>query len=321
MGSSTQIPADACQVTQRFDVISKCHPPTHTLLLQGFPSWQVLLVDLRCHGDSAAAAGAPAAPGPHTVDSAAQDVLQALRRRRLFPHMLIGHSFGGKVVMSMAQQFAAANAAANGGGGTALPRPVQVWVLDAPPGEARAGGGGGPGTGGGGGGGADSPAQLIESLRRLQLPVASRADVIDHLVAHGFSLPVARWMTTNLKPVDGAAPLSSSTSSGDSSGGLTWAFDLDGIAEMYQSYESSSLWDLLAAPPQGLRVDFVKATRSAFSWGAGSEDRIAELGHGVRAIDSGHWVHSEKPQDLFEILAPSFGAVDLHLQRAAQSHR
>jgi hypothetical protein len=71
-------------------------PPPPPAPDQGFPSWQVLLVDLRCHGDSAAAAGAPPAPGPHTVDAAAQDVLELLRRRRAFPNMLIGHSFGGK---------------------------------------------------------------------------------------------------------------------------------------------------------------------------------------------------------------------------------
>jgi pimeloyl-ACP methyl ester carboxylesterase len=53
--------------------------------------------------------------GPHTVQSAARDVLALLREQRMFPHMLVGHSFGGKVVMSMAQQF-----------GAQLPRPVQV---------------------------------------------------------------------------------------------------------------------------------------------------------------------------------------------------
>eukprot|EP00879_Flechtneria_rotunda_P014713 GHRR01015374.1.p4 GENE.GHRR01015374.1~~GHRR01015374.1.p4 ORF type:complete len:102 (+),score=44.90 GHRR01015374.1:937-1242(+) len=74
-----------------------------------------MLVDLRCHGESAAAAGAQPAVGPHTVQSAARDVLNLLREQKLFPHMLVGHSFGGKVVMSMAQQF-----------GTRLPRPVQV---------------------------------------------------------------------------------------------------------------------------------------------------------------------------------------------------
>lgn len=76
-----------------------------------------MLVDLRCHGESAAACGGMPAIGPHTVQSAAKDVLNLLREQKMFPHMLVGHSFGGKVIMSMAQQF-----------GTQLPRPVQVGL-------------------------------------------------------------------------------------------------------------------------------------------------------------------------------------------------
>lgn len=92
-----------------------CDVGTLSYIAQGFPTWQVLVVDLRCHGESAAAAGGHAAVGPHTVESSARDVLNLLRELRMFPHMLVGHSFGGKVVMSMAHQF-----------GLRLPRPVQV---------------------------------------------------------------------------------------------------------------------------------------------------------------------------------------------------
>ncbi|GBG00455.1 hypothetical protein Rsub_13201 [Raphidocelis subcapitata] len=257
------------------------------MIVEGFPSWQVLLVDLRCHGESAAAAGGPGAAGPHTVDAAARDVLELLRERRMFPQMLIGHSFGGKVVMSMARQF----------GVSSLPRPVQVWVLDTLPGEVRAGGGV-DGT-------ADHPANLIAALQSLPTPIASRAALIDALAARGFSLPVSRWMTTNLRPHEAGG------------GALTWSFDLDGIADLYRSYESTCLWDLLEAPPQGLRVDFVRATRSTFRWDVGgAEGRIAGLGHRVHALEAGHWVHTENPGGLFEILAPTFGVRDLHMQKS-----
>lgn len=92
--------------------------------LQAFPSWQILLLDLRCHGESAWHPRRPS--GPHSVDSAAGDVLRLLGRLKLFPELLIGHSFGGKVVMSMADQF--------GRRGSRLPRPVKVRgpVLEAP---------------------------------------------------------------------------------------------------------------------------------------------------------------------------------------------
>ena len=72
-------------------------------------------MDVRCHGESASL---PTPPGPHGVESSAQDILKLLSQLKLFPEVLIGHSFGGKVVMSMGEQF--------GASGKRLPRPVQV---------------------------------------------------------------------------------------------------------------------------------------------------------------------------------------------------
>ena len=76
-------------------------PPSHgperirRAALQAYPSWQLLLVDLRCHGESARLPTRP--DGPHTVNTAANDILRLLGRLKLFPEVLIGHSFGGKV--------------------------------------------------------------------------------------------------------------------------------------------------------------------------------------------------------------------------------
>lgn len=98
------------------------------LFAQGFPGWQVLVVDLRCHGESAALGTLPGEP--HSVHTSAGDVLALLRQLKLFPEVLVGHSFGGKVVMSMAEQFSNIT--------SRLPRPVQVGtpscdqVLEAP---------------------------------------------------------------------------------------------------------------------------------------------------------------------------------------------
>ena len=58
------------------------------------PNWNFLLVDLRCHGESASIAKRS---DPHTVESAAADVHALLRKLRITPRCLIGHSFGGKV--------------------------------------------------------------------------------------------------------------------------------------------------------------------------------------------------------------------------------
>ena len=101
----------------------------------------------------------------------------------------------------------------------------------------------------------------------------------------GFTTPVAQWVTTNLRP----APVTRQ---------LRWTFDLDGIADMYDSYEATSMWELLQQPPQGLSVDFVRAERSSFRWEGGVVDAIEQLGHRVHLLrDAGHVVHQDNPSE------------------------
>lgn len=252
-------------------------------LAQEFPNWQFLLVDLRCHGDSASITK----KGPHTVASAALDVLKLLGQLRLTPRIIIGHSFGGKVALSMVEQAA-----------KPLARPVRVWVLDATPGKVCAGGDGD-----------DHPAELISFLQRLPKEVSSKLDVVNALVSEGFSKDVAQWVVTNLRQ----------TSSPSSSSGFTWVFDLNGIAEMYQSYEETNLWEVVEDVPRGVHVNFLKAERSLHRWALGdlqrihaAEEQAADEGAGVEMHvleDAGHWVHADNPDGLFKILSLSFQGV------------
>ena len=53
-------------------------------LLQGFPRWQVLVIDLRCHGESASLGNAKE---PHNVMTSAKDVLALLSSLKLFPQV------------------------------------------------------------------------------------------------------------------------------------------------------------------------------------------------------------------------------------------
>ncbi|KAM7266207.1 hypothetical protein ACFE04_004104 [Oxalis oulophora] len=262
-------------------------------LAQEFPTWQFLLVDLRCHGDSASIK----MRGPHNVASTALDVLKLVRQLRITPRILVGHSFGGKVVLSMVDQAA-----------KPLARPVRVWVLDATPGKVRAGGDG-----------EDHPAELISFLRTLPkmntsypglistfcylyLPhvqllylVTSKREVVNALIQKGFSNDVAQWVVTNLKP---AAQLSSSS--------FSWTFDLDGIAEMR----------VVENLPRGVHVNFLKAERSLHRWALedlqrihAAEELASDEAGGVEMHvleDAGHWVHADNPDGLFRILSSSF---------------
>lgn len=250
-------------------------------LAREFPSWQFLLVDLRCHGDSASFKKR----GPHTVASAALDVLKLVRELRITPRVLVGHSFGGKVVLSMVDQAA-----------KPLGRPVRVWVLDATPGKVRAGGDG-----------EDHPAELISLLSTLPKEVSSKQDVVKALTQQGFSNDVAQWVVTNLRPT---------SSSGSQSPIFSWVFDLRGIAEMYQSYEETNLWKIVEDVPRGVHMNFLKAERSLHRWALedlqrihAAEELAAEEGGGVEMHvleDAGHWVHADNPDGLFRILSSSF---------------
>lgn len=110
----------------------------------------------------------------------------------------------------------------------------------------------------------DHPFDLIKTLQLLSLPVTSRSKLVQHLVDNGFSPSVANWMTTNLRQA--------------SSKGFTWKFDLDGVEQLYMSYERSSLWPLLYSPPEGLKIDFVRAENSHFKWTDQLQGEIESLG-------------------------------------------
>jgi len=201
--------------------------------------------------------------------AAAKDVLTLLNQLKIYPAMLAGHSFGGKVVLSMVLLSPT----------PVLPRPVHVWVLDTVPGDTWCDGG-------------DHPRDTIQFCSTLPTPFVSRKQLVSSLTEAGFTLGGAQWMTTNLKP---------------HGGGFEWAFDLAGIAELYASYEQTNLWGMLESQPKGLDVSFVRAERSAFLWTDEVVDRITALGAGVHLLpDSSHWVHTDNPDGLLQIMETSF---------------
>ena len=167
--------------------------------VQEHPAWQVVLIDLRSHGDSTTQ---HSTAGPASVDTAALDILQLLRHLKLFPTMLVGHSFGGKVILSMVEQF-----------GANLPRPVTAWVLDTVPGNVNAGILSDGRV-------VDHPRELIQTLMRMPTPLTSRQAAVEMLQSSGFSDGVAKWVATNLRPARGGTA---------AAGEFNWGFDLPSI--------------------------------------------------------------------------------------------
>jgi pimeloyl-ACP methyl ester carboxylesterase len=126
------------------------------------------LVDLPHHGES------PAGRHGDSVRGLAADVREWAVSREIAPDAVLGHSYGGKVALAMAEQ--------------ERDRALQVWVIDSTP-EVK------PPSG--------SAWQMLEVVRRLPSRFATRDEAVGALVANGYSVGVAQWMATNLAREDG----------------------------------------------------------------------------------------------------------------------
>jgi esterase len=133
-------------------------------LVQERPAVGVILVDLRLHGDSTGF------EPPHTLDACARDLGHLEQHLELPASLLLGHSFGGKVVLL--------RAAADG------PVPEQVWVADS---TLRTGSPSGTAW------------KVVEIVRSLPDTFPSREALADEMVAHGYERAVGQWLAMNLE--------------------------------------------------------------------------------------------------------------------------
>lgn len=240
-------------------------------LVAALPAVRVALLDLRGHG--ASADYARQAGGPHTVGACARDVELTLRAQRFDPSVIIGHSFGGKVALCYAQEFAS--------GGSAL---RQVWALDSPPGDRGDPSGGQVGS-------------VFRALRSITPPFESREAMLEQLAALGIADSISRWMTTNLKRV-GA--------------GYEWTFDLDVVGELLENYFQVDMWPWLEARRGTPDVHLLRAEHSDRLSDADAQRALA-LPPQARVTlhqlaNSGHWVHADNPDGLLEILLPELSS-------------
>ncbi len=121
------------------------------------------LVDLPHHGASG--------PGRHgdSVRGLAEDVLDWAAARPVHPDVVLGHSYGGKVALAIAERLRGST--------------VQVWVIDSTP-DVKAPAG--------------SAWDMLQAVRAMPARFASRDEAQAGLRAHGYEVAVAQWMTTNL---------------------------------------------------------------------------------------------------------------------------
>jgi pimeloyl-ACP methyl ester carboxylesterase len=178
---------------------------------------------------------------------------------------LIGHSLGGKIALEVARQGAPLS---------------QVWVLDANPGPQA------PSSGG-------EVGRVIAALRKIPLPIETRADIAQLLLDEGLSPAIANWMTTNLERTDG---------------GYGWALDIDGIHALLLDYAASDHWPFLDSRHQDdldLRIVVAERSDRLDQEARAHFERLASRGQlGYQLLpDAGHWLHVDNPEGLLALLA------------------
>jgi esterase len=227
-----------------------------------YPHWRYVTVDLRGHGDAHGAAE------PHTVDACARDVARLAHTLGEPPRAVIGHSFGGKIALRYAALFPAHLEA--------------VWSLDSPPGPWRRGADGG------------EIRRLMDTIRALPMPAASRKRVRAHFSASGFDRSVAGWMSTNVHQVEG---------------GVRWRFDLGVVEALMADYAATDVWDVVERPGGRVSPHIVLAGAGA-RWSAADRRRLLAAGSTTVHLlpDAGHWVHVDDPQGVLRALGATLGS-------------
>ncbi|KAK2982786.1 hypothetical protein RJ640_006073 [Escallonia rubra] len=252
----------------------------------------MVLVDLRNHGRSAEI---ESLCPPHDMFNAAKDLANLVRSQGwAWPDIVIGHSMGGKVAL----QFAESCARGDYGDSAQLPKQFeehgfvacqnqsfwekQLWVLDSVPGEVD------PKN-------TDREVEkVLQTLQSIPSSVPSRRWLVDHMIERGFSKSLSEWIASNLKK---------------SREHLTWAFNLDGALQMFNSYRETDYWPLLEHTPKGMEIAIVRAENSD-RWDLDVIQRLERLGEseGKASVhvlpNSGHWVHVDNPKGLLEIVTP-----------------
>jgi len=224
-------------------------------LLESMPGWRAVLVDLRHHGESSPTDGSPS-----TVTQCACDLIALEGSLGSRFDWVAGHSFGGKVVLSYLEQGA---------------QPDRAMLLDSPPGSSAE---------------QASAERVLDDLRSIELPIDSRSELVETMVAKGYSAGVAHWMTTNLER------------EGD---GFRWRFDLDGVGALLTDYGRRDLWEVIEEPEHCVPIELVRGLQSD-AW---APDQLQKLDDAERAglvevheLEAGHWLHHDDADGLAAVI-------------------
>jgi pimeloyl-ACP methyl ester carboxylesterase len=229
--------------------------------------WTAVLLDLRAHGSSLAPPG-----DADTVAHAAADVRETLAHAGLAAHAVVGHSFGGKVALMLAEV------------GVAAPH---IMTLDSGPGarpDAR---------------GSEATADVLRLLRELTRGGSwpTRDAFVDVVVRHGHAQMVAQWLAMNLERVDDR---------------FRFKLPMERIDALIDDYLQVDLWRVVERATSLARVHLVIATRSTvYDHDERVRAQGLETSSGgavaVDLVDAGHWLHVENQAAVLEVMGRRLG--------------
>jgi esterase len=232
-------------------------------IVHEMPGTAAVLVDLRLHGESLGL------PPPHTIATAAEDVVELVRSLEASHpgsriEAVLGHSFGGKVAL-------AAAAAMKGD-------LAHLFVMDSTP-SAR------PDRRG-----SEDTQHIVDLLQELPDSFPDRDTFLGWIQGRGVSRPTAMWLAMNVKPVPNTTT-------------YVFRLDIQGIRALLDDYFCRDLWPAIETAPGRMRVHLIVGERSTI---VDEEDR-ARTSRAERATldilaGAGHWVHVDAPDELREIV-------------------
>ncbi len=228
------------------------------------PDWGFVLIDLRGHGES------QGFEGPHDLDAAAADVerLAASLGRRV--EAVIGHSFGGKVALTLLAR-------------RALPLRC-AFILDSAPGPRA------PALE------HDAVAAVLAALESLPPSLPSREAFKVALAQRGFSAHVVEWLAMSVRRSPGRAD-------------YALRLDLPAIRAMLEDYWAKDLWSVIEEPGAAERLVLVLGGRSTVVSGE-SRARAEAAGRTSARVEvltlagASHWLHVDDPDGLTAAIAP-----------------
>jgi pimeloyl-ACP methyl ester carboxylesterase len=153
--------------------------------------------------------------------------------------------------------------------------PKQTWSLDSVPGRVEAD--------------PHGVAEVLSAIRALPRRIPSRKWLAEALPQ--FSTALVDWIGSNLKNVrDGGSE-------------LEFIFNLDTVTALYDSYQKTDSWHAIEDEASCIYV--VKAENSS-RWSPSCVERLKSSSANFQVLpNAGHWVHTDNPNGLLEILATS----------------